>query len=335
MVKDGNTNPKSQFPLAVATTPARIINTNVLDRHGNGPPRTTKKEITTHMKTYIKIALTLLACSGLYAATTKPPMSAMTVSCTGINTPGSITVRVTAGATGAPAGFSVQWIKQSDLDANGGAWPDDTSGLICAASFSGVPACSQYNLAPYGGINVKISDDLLDACGASNSCTTPLDCDTLYAFRVFAHGNSQYNRGPFSYGGPCSTAPCSSTTGCTLTQGYWKNHTDAWPVQSLYLGTVLYDSGDLEAVLLASPGNGAGANGLITLAHQLIAAKLNIAAGADPTALGTAITDADNLIGSLVIPPLGTGFLSTSSTSALVTTLDNWNNGVTGPGHCQ
>jgi hypothetical protein len=118
--------------------------------------------------------------------------------------------------------------------------------------------------------------------------------------------------------------------GCTYTLGYWKNHPQVWPVQSLKLGTTSY----AQAQLLAIFGQPVKGNGLTSLSHQLIAAKLNIAAGADPTAAAAAISAADALIGGLVVPPVGSGFLAPSSTSGLITTLDNYNNGVTGPGHC-
>jgi hypothetical protein len=287
------------------------------------------------MKKYIITVLALVACSGIYAAGPKPPMSPMTVGCTGINTPGSITLSIGAGATGAPAGFSIMWMKQSDLDALGGVWPSDES-MFCAASYSGVPTCSQFNIPPNGSVQITISDNLPDLCGISSTCNTPLECDTAYAFRIFAHANNTNSKGPFTITtSPCSTAPCAGGGGgCTLTQGYWKNHLDAWPVNILTLGTVNYDSGDLLGILNASPGHGGGANGLLILAHQLIATKLNIASGADATSIQSAVNAADAMIGSLVIPPLGTGFLSSSSTSTLVGQLDDYNNGVTGPGHC-
>lgn len=123
--------------------------------------------------------------------------------------------------------------------------------------------------------------------------------------------------------------PCGST--CTLTQGYWKNHPEAWPVASLALGARTYSASELLDILNQPPSGG---NGLVSLAHQLIAAKLNLARGADGTALGTAVADADALIGSLVVPPVGSGFLASSATSALTTILDDYNSGVTGPGHC-
>jgi len=67
----------------------------------------------------------------------------------------------------------------------------------------------------------------------------------------------------------------------------------------------------------------------------LIAAKLNIANGADSTDIAQAISDADTLIGSLVVPPVGGGFLAPGATSTLVQALAAYNEGVTGPGHCQ
>ena len=75
------------------------------------------------------------------------------------------------------------------------------------------------------------------------------------------------------------TTRCPCFTGCALTQGYWKNHTEAWPVSSLTLGSVSYTAADLESILEQPVGSDPSANGLIALAHQLIAAKLNAAAG--------------------------------------------------------
>jgi len=129
------------------------------------------------------------------------------------------------------------------------------------------------------------------------------------------------------------------STGCTLTQGFWKTHTglgaqaDAWPALpggTLALGSVNYTKAQLISIFNTAPKG----NGLITLAHQLIAAKLNILNGADPTAISATIAAADALIGALVVPPVGSGFLAPSAVSALVTALDDFNTGDTGPGHC-
>jgi hypothetical protein len=83
--------------------------------------------------------------------------------------------------------------------------------------------------------------------------------------------------------------------------------------------------------ILDNPARG---NGLVILAHQLIAAKLNIANGADPAAVQQTVGDADNMIGALVIPPLGNGYLPPGQTGDLNETLTEYNEGIIGPGHC-
>ena len=118
--------------------------------------------------------------------------------------------------------------------------------------------------------------------------------------------------------------------GCTFTQGFWKNHTEAWPVSSLVLGSVSYTDAQLSAIF-DEPVSG---NGLISLAHQLIAAKLNIANGASATDVQDDIDAADALIDGLVVPPVGSGHLDPSTTSSLVDALTDFNEGTTGPGHC-
>jgi hypothetical protein len=120
-------------------------------------------------------------------------------------------------------------------------------------------------------------------------------------------------------------------SGCTFSHGYWKNHSDEWPVGRLTLGTVSYTKTQLLSIF----GTPVAGNGLISLAHQLIGAKLNIANGASASAIGASITAADALIGSLVVPPVGGGSLDPGATGALVTALTNYNEGITGPGHCQ
>lgn len=117
---------------------------------------------------------------------------------------------------------------------------------------------------------------------------------------------------------------------CTYTLGYWWNHPADWPVTTLQLGTVHYNQAQLLSILANDPS----ANGLVQLARQLIAVKLGIANGADPTAINTVVADADAMIGGLVVPPVGGGYLAPATTSALITQLDYFNNGIIGPGHC-
>jgi cysteine-rich repeat protein len=117
--------------------------------------------------------------------------------------------------------------------------------------------------------------------------------------------------------------------GCTFTQGYWKNHPEAWPVTSLSLGVTVYTQEELLAIF-DEPVAG---NGLIALSHQLIAAKLNVANGAPDDDIADAIADADALIGDLVTPPIGDGYLDPSVTSELNDTLEEFNS--VGPEDCE
>jgi hypothetical protein len=123
---------------------------------------------------------------------------------------------------------------------------------------------------------------------------------------------------------PSATAtPTGTPFACVRGQGYWKNHSDAWPVTELQLGNVTYTQEQLLAIL-HQPVRG---NGLLILAHQLIAAKLNIAAGADPSCIQDAIAEADALIGDLVIPPIGDGYLSPRDVGSLAGILGQFNEG--------
>ncbi|MGE0825072.1 MAG: protease pro-enzyme activation domain-containing protein [Candidatus Binatia bacterium] len=84
----------------------------------------------------------------------------------------------------------------------------------------------------------------------------------------------------------CSPPP---TAVCPLSHGYWKNHASAWPVTSLQLGAQTYSKTELLN-FLGKPSRG---DASLILAHQLIAAKLNIAAGVDSQPVAATSADAD------------------------------------------
>jgi hypothetical protein len=121
----------------------------------------------------------------------------------------------------------------------------------------------------------------------------------------------------------CPPSP-PSIVGCTHTIGFWLNHPEAWPATTLTLGTVPYTQDQLLQILSESPQG----NGLVQLARQLIATKLNVKTGATTSAgVANDITSADLLINDLVVPPVGTGYLAPGKTSSLITSLDVYNNG--------
>ena len=246
----------------------------------------------------------------------------------------SISVVVTAGPSGAPQGFTVEWLLASTYDALGG-WPAANDVSLLKADFRGVPTLNiqdgtdNYTLTSSDFAGVQIGD-LFDETGVITQQLGELAEGTTYVVRVRANAS-----GSESASGPSATIRIKTLArllqDCTFTQGYWKNHPEAWPVGSLTLGTVTYTAAQLMLIF----NQPAAGNGMISLAHQLIATKLNIAQGATaPAGVLAAIASADALIGGLVVPPIGAGSLSPASTSALTTTLDNFNQGITGPGHC-
>lgn len=105
----------------------------------------------------------------------------------------------------------------------------------------------------------------------------------------------------------------------TYTQGYWKNHPNNWPVNTLKLGNITYTKTQLLNIL-NKPVRG---DKTISLAHQLIAAKLNThpALYNNTTCIVNEILAADSL---LSIYPVGSNYKQSIN---LITILDNYNNG--------
>ena len=116
---------------------------------------------------------------------------------------------------------------------------------------------------------------------------------------------------------------CAQPGVCVFSQGFWKNHPEAWPVTELQLGNLTYNQQELLSIL-RQPVRG---NGLVLLAHQLIAAKLNIANGADGSCIHQTLADAGSLIGDLVVPPVGNGYLQPRDVAGIAGVLGSYNEG--------
>jgi hypothetical protein len=249
----------------------------------------------------------------------------------------SITLEVQAGPSGAPGGFIVEWMTKETYDALGG-WPSDSyyAGLAYC-TFDGVPTYNlglgtlNYILGPNETALVEMGD-VYDETGVYANYWDELKEGMDYVFRVRAVSDGYSDESLNSPTLFASTEPRGLVNDCTLTQGFWKNHPQSWPVfATMNLGTVAYTPAQLLQILQTQVAG----NGLVSLAHQLIAAKLNILAGATPPpAVTTAINNADALINGLVVPPIGGGYLAPGTTSPLTQTLDDFNNGTIGPGHC-
>jgi len=117
----------------------------------------------------------------------------------------------------------------------------------------------------------------------------------------------------------------SAQTCPPLTQGFWKNHQSAWADGSgMTLGSTFYTNAQLVAIL-QTPVRG---DASVSLAHQLIAANLNVLSGTDPSPIQTTLDDANNLLGSGIVPerispssPIGQQMINDESV------LDDFNNG--------
>ncbi len=197
--------------------------------------------------------------------------------------------------------------------------------LFCPPGFSCTPA----TVGPWtitGTATIVYATDITNISA---------ECGTAYVLRNTASLKEKGHTRTDSTEVVITTKPCTPPppSGCTLTQGYWKTHPEAWPVTALMLGTVSYTQAELLQIL-DQPVQG---NGLVSLAHQLIATKLNSLNGASvPTSVANAMTDADTLIDGLVVPPIGSGSLPPADTSGITSTLDGYNNGLAegGPQHC-
>jgi hypothetical protein len=245
-----------------------------------------------------------------------------------------VRLQVTAGPSGAPAGFTVTWMAAADFAARGGVWPEGASDDAVRLGFTGVATLNtwgeterSFRLGPHEMLDTEIGD-LTDETGVTGLKVGELPRGMDFVFRVVANATAE----------AAASLPSATVLGtttpqvdCTYTQGYWKSHQAAWPVASLMLGSVSYTKTQLVQILLGVSVRG---NGLLSLAHQLIATKLNVAAGANPAAVAAAIAAADAAIGSLVVPPIGAGSLPPGETSAITQVLDDYNNGLSGPGTC-
>ncbi|PYH83731.1 hypothetical protein BO82DRAFT_33485 [Aspergillus uvarum CBS 121591] len=130
--------------------------------------------------------------------------------------------------------------------------------------------------------------------------------------------------------------------GCTRTIGYWKNHPEAITSPTNLLPIWLGTEGGSKSVKVESAaqavtieGIPTASNGIDKLYAQLLAAKLNIKSGADGSAVASTIQAADAFLATYNSGDWASlTNAQKSQVNGWATTLDNYNNGVTGPGHC-
>lgn len=228
--------------------------------------------------------------------------------------------------------------------------PLNSGGLI---DFSGTVT----NCGPYELTNVTVVDD-------NGTPGDPADDFTVFTAAALAAGASATFNGSYlpaqspstntvtasgSYPSGLTATDIASATckwladGCTLTYGYWKTHSKYGPAPydnawALKMPTgedsVFFLAGQTYFQVLSTEPRG---NPYFTLAHQFIAAELNFLNGASgPADVLSAWYEARSLFETYTpgqVGQKGAGMLRARFTE-LALTLDYYNMGAIGPGHC-
>lgn len=139
---------------------------------------------------------------------------------------------------------------------------------------------------------------------------------------------------------------CVPEGGCTLTQGYWKTHSDRGPAPydnawanlgALEEDTPFFGTGKTWYQVFWTPPQ--GGNAFLILAHQYMAARLNQLNGASvPAAVQAAMTEAVALFEKYdndgIPKPSDISRTDRARMIELAGILGSFNEGKTGPGHC-
>ena len=80
----------------------------------------------------------------------------------------------------------------------------------------------------------------------------------------------------------CITAPGTGTP------GYWKNHPEAWPVEEITIGGVIYTKEEAIGFMEMPDGDKT-----YTIFRALVSAKLNVLIGNDDSCIADTISAAD------------------------------------------
>lgn len=179
---------------------------------------------------------------------------------------------------------------------------------LCGATYSvcvQIPSGYQTTLSNQGADDALDSDGVSDGLG--NSCTN------------VALGYNESNR-KVDFG--FFETPTQPGAG---TPGYWKNHPEAWPVDSIVIGGVTYQKATAVALLEEIPKDKT-----TTLFRALVAAKLNVLIGNDDSCVASTIAAADAWL--TTYGPVGSGVRADSAAwklgEPLYRLLDNYNNGM-------
>jgi hypothetical protein len=141
------------------------------------------------------------------------------------------------------------------------------------------------------------------------------------------------NPDPITGISPCTTAHdltqdagllCDQPSVGTGTPGYWFNHPDAWPVEQLVIGGVIYTKEQALALIGASVSKDKRSS----MFPALAAAKLNVLSGTDSSCIADTIDLADAWMATYGGAPVKASSAAWSIGSPLHAELDAYNNGL-------
>jgi hypothetical protein len=142
---------------------------------------------------------------------------------------------VTAGPSGAPNGFTIEWMPRTMFEARGGNWPTDPNDpAIQFAYYLGSPTLNtvdgtrSFLLGPGDLATVEIGD-IFDETGVTANSAGEMAVGTEYVVRVKANGdggmtgggNNLIGASPYSGTYYAWTKANSGSTECVRSQGYW------------------------------------------------------------------------------------------------------------------
>lgn len=175
-------------------------------------------------------------------------------------------------------------------------------GAVCAPNVPARFTCTRW-IGPY------------EACGSYT-------VENVASFVAGATGAAGSDRWDIAVSVPCDQ-------GCAPTQGYWGAHSKHGPAP-YDEDSPFFSGGQTWYQVLQTP---AADNVYYMLAHQYIAAVLNQLSGANTSVISAELALAAQLLadytpGSSITGALRSSFISTANV------LNNYNNGLIGPGHC-
>ena len=202
-----------------------------------------------------------------------------------------------------------------------------------AVSFDPNVTATVVETAPAGGITFVSVTTTTES--GNPSSTNPAARSGTVAWNMFHDAMVEFVNAP--------PPPPPPPAHCTFTQGYYKNHEEvvvtllgsnnAWilagPPRRLTVSAnnlIAYTAAQIDEIYGTPPQGG---DAELILLHQLITAELNVIGGSTPPpAVATAISQARTLMNG------GISDAEADQAKELAGILDDFNNGITGPGHC-